>query len=55
MMVSFDFSNACCSVSFQWNLLLVLSSSRNRNITSVILNAYDTWLTKPNQDLKSVI
>ena len=55
MMVSFDFSNACCSVSSQWNFLLGLSSSQNGNITSVILNAYETWFTKPNQDLTSVM
>ena len=54
MMVSLDFSNACCSVSSQWNLLLGLSSSRKGSIVSAILNAYDTWFTKPNQDLTSV-
>ena len=55
MMVSFDFSNACCSVSSQWNFLLGLSSSWKGNITSVMLNAYKTWFTKPNQDLTSVM
>ena len=54
MMVSFDFSNACCSVSFQWNMLLGLSSSRKGSIMSAMLNAYDTWFTKPNHDLTSV-
>ena len=54
MMVSLDFSNACCSVSSQWNLLLGLSSSLKGSIVSAMLNAYDTWFTKPNQDLTSV-
>ena len=54
MMVSFDCLNACCSVSSQWNLLLGLSSSRKGSIVSAMLNAYDTWFTKPNQDLTSV-
>ena len=54
MMVSFDCSNACCIVSSQWNLLLGLISSRKGSIASVMLNAYDTWFTKPNQDLTSV-
>ena len=54
MMVSFDFSNVCCSVSLHWNLLLGLSSSRKGSIVSAMLNAYDTWFTKPNQDLTSV-
>ena len=54
MIVTFDFSNACCSISSQWNLLLGLSSSLNGSIASVMLNAYDTWFTKPNQDLTSV-
>ena len=54
MMVSFDFSNACCSVSSQWNMLLGLSSCRKGSIMSAMLNAYDTWFTKPNHDLTSV-
>ena len=54
MMVSFDCLNACCSVSSQWNLLLALSSSQKGSIALAILNACDTWFTKPNQDLTSV-
>ena len=54
MMVSFDCLNACCSVSSQWNLLLGLSSSRKGSIVLAMLNAYNTWFTKPNQDLTSV-
>ena len=56
MMVSFDLSNASCSVSSQWNMLLGLSSSRKGNIVSAVLNAYryDTWFTKPNHDLTFV-
>ena len=54
MMVSFNFCNACCSMSSQWNMLLGLSSSRKGSIVSAMLNAYDTWFTKLNQGLTSV-
>ena len=54
MMVVFDCSNACWSFSSQRNKLLGLRSSRKGSIVSALLNAYDTWLTKPNQDRMSV-
>ncbi len=54
MSVCFDCSNACWSVSSYLNLLLALSWSLKGSITLVVLNAYDTWFTNPNQDLKSV-
>ena len=54
MIVSFNCSNACWSLSSQWNVLLDFSNSRNGSIVSAMLNAYDTWFTRPNQDLMSV-
>ena len=53
MMVVFDCSNACWSFSFQRKKLLGLRSSRKGSIVSAMLNAYDTWLTKPNHDRMS--
>ena len=35
-------------------MLLGLSSSLKGSIVWAMLNAYDTWFTKPNQDLTSV-
>ena len=54
MIVSFGFSNTACSCGFQWNLLCAFRSSRKGNIVLAILSAYDTWLTRPNQDLMSL-
>ena len=54
MIVSFDWSNAFWRVSSQWNVLLGLSNSRKGSIVSVMLNAYDTWFTNPNQERMSV-
>ena len=50
-----DSSNNWSSLLSQRNGKVGLSKSLNGSIHSAMLKAYDTWLSRPNQDLTSVI
>ena len=50
MMASLELLNACWRASAHSKGVDVFSSDRNGSITSVMLNAYATWLTRPNHD-----
>ena len=53
-MASLELLNACWRASVHSKGVDGLSSDRNGSITSVMLNAYATWLIRPNHDRTSV-
>ena len=55
MMTSLDSLNILSRVSSQWNGVPGFSSSQNGNIRSAVAKAYETWLTRPNQERMSVV
>ena len=55
MIASLDSSNSRLSSSFHRNGVPGFSDSRNGSMRSVAEKAYDTWLTKPNQERMSVM
>ena len=51
---SFESLNICVSTSSQYHFCFLDSNSRNGAIVSDWEKAYATWLTKPNQDRRSM-
>ena len=54
-MTSLDSLNMLSRVSSQWNGMPGFSSSLNGSIRSAVAKAYETWLTRPNQERMSVV
>ena len=54
-MTSLDSLNMLLRVSSQWNGTPGFNSSLNGSIRSAVANAYETWLTRPNQERMSVV
>ena len=54
-MTPLDSLNMLSRVSSQWNGMPGFSSSLNGSIQSAVAKAYETWLTRPNQERMSVV
>ena len=54
-MTSLDSCYMLLRVSSQWNGMPGFNSSQIGSIRSAVVNAYETWLTRPNQEQMSVV